>query len=50
MKPLHILASAMATLIAAIGPVHAGGDLNDTLKKIKESGTITLGTRESSVT
>jgi glutamate/aspartate transport system substrate-binding protein len=47
MKRLHIIGLALAAALAA-GPAHAEG-LTGTLKKIKETGAITIGFRESSI-
>lgn len=49
MKFSCLFASLLVMSIAAAGPARAAEPLTGTLKKIKESGTITLGVRESSV-
>jgi glutamate/aspartate transport system substrate-binding protein len=48
MKKLSVLVAGIATGFAMSGPVVAQ-ELTGTLKKIKETGTITVGHRESSV-
>jgi glutamate/aspartate transport system substrate-binding protein len=47
MKRLHLIGLALATALSA-GPTTAE-ELTGTLKKIKETGTITIGFRESSI-
>jgi glutamate/aspartate transport system substrate-binding protein len=47
MKRLHLIGLALATALSA-GPATAE-ELTGTLKKIKETGTITIGFRESSI-
>ena len=46
MKKSMLVNTVAAAALLAIGPAHA--QANDTLKKIKDSGTITMGVRESS--
>jgi glutamate/aspartate transport system substrate-binding protein len=47
MKRLHLIGLALAAALSA-GPAHAE-ELTGTLKKIKETGAITIGFRESSI-
>jgi len=47
MKPVHLIGLALAAAFAA-GSAHAE-ELTGTLKKIKETGAITIGFRESSI-
>jgi glutamate/aspartate transport system substrate-binding protein len=47
MKRLHLIGLALAAALSA-GPAHAE-ELTGTLKKIKETGAITVGFRESSI-